>query len=96
LKEHSIIRNTADRLALEHSEFYKMSDELPHRAALESPENRICQTAYRTADRLENMLKSPQSRILFVRCIADFFELTVDFEGDGVRLSIPPKADEKG
>jgi len=95
LRQHNIIRNTDDRMILDYIEFFGLSDELSHRATPESLENRICQTAYRTADRLENMLKSPQSRILFVRCIADFFELTVDIEGDGVRLSIPPTADEK-
>ena len=74
----------------DHSEFNKLSDEVPHRATEQPHEDRICQTAYRTADKLENMLKSPQSRMLFVRCLADFFELSVEFEGDGVRLSIPP------
>jgi hypothetical protein len=32
--------------------------------------------------------------MLFVRCLADFFELSVEFEGDGVLLRIPPTADE--
>lgn len=94
LKQHGIMRNTADRLVLEHSEFYKLSDELPHRTTHEPLENRICQTAYRTSDRLENMLKTPQSRMAFVRCLADFFELSVEFEGESVRLSIPPTANE--
>jgi hypothetical protein len=84
LKEHNIIRNTADRLALEHSEFYNLSD------TREPVENRICQTAYRTSEGLENMLRSPMARMKFVRCLADFFELTVEFEGDSVRLSVPP------
>jgi hypothetical protein len=80
---------------LDHSEFYKLSDEVPHRATEQPHEDRICQTAYRTADKLENMLKSPQSRMLFVRCIADFFELSVDLDVDCVLLRIPPTDGEE-
>jgi hypothetical protein len=89
LKEHNIIRNTADRLALEYSEFYGLSD------TREPLENRICQSACRTSDRLENMLRSPMARMTFLRCLADFFELTVDVDGDSVRLSVPPPIDEE-
>lgn len=89
LKEHNIMRNTADRLALDYSEFYGLSD------TREPLGNRICQSASRTSDRLENMLRSPMARMAFLRCLADFFELTVDVDGDGVRLSVPPPIDEE-
>src|ERR1017187_2984248 len=83
LRQQEIPRSTADRLALDYAEFYGLNDEFPDHEG-EPREVKICQAAYRTADRLENMLKSPQSRMLFVRCLADFFELSVEFEGDGV------------
>jgi hypothetical protein len=40
------------------------------------------------------MLKSPTSRMTFIRALADLFGLTAEWEGEGTRLSIPPPPDE--
>jgi hypothetical protein len=40
------------------------------------------------------MLRTPESKMMFVRCLADFFELKVDFEGDSILLSIPTSVTE--
>jgi hypothetical protein len=91
LKQRRIPRATADRLVLEHAEFFGLADELPHRERNEPLEANVSQAAYRTSDRLENMLTSPKSRMTFLRCLADLFGLSVEYgDGDCVRLTIPP------
>jgi hypothetical protein len=94
LKQQKIPRSTADRLVLEHAEFYGLTGELLHRDIAEPLDGNVCQAAHRTADRLDNMLKSSRSRMNFVKVLADLFGLKVDWEGEGVRLSIPPPVDD--
>jgi len=94
LREHNIVRNSADRMILDFAEFFGLGDELPHRIAAEPRQNQICQAAYRISDRLEGMLQTPHARMDFLRCLADLFELSVDLEDGSVRLSLPsPGAD---
>jgi hypothetical protein len=40
------------------------------------------------------MLVSPHSRLDFINCLADFLELRVDVDGNGVRLRIPRQFDD--
>ena len=94
LDEYKIPRATADRLVLEHAEYYSLTDELPHRNIAEPLEGRICQSASRVSERVETMLTSPLSRMSFLRCLADLLELSVDYDGDTVRLSVPPPFNE--
>ncbi len=91
LKQRRIPRATADRLVLEHAEFFGLSDELPHRERNEPLEANVSQAAYRTSDRLEHMLTSPKARMSFLRCLADLLGLSVEYgDGDSVWLTIPP------
>ncbi len=95
LKQQKIPRSTADRLVLEHAEYFDLRDELPHRAPSEPLEGNICQAAYRTSDRFETMLRSPKSRMTFVKVAADLFGLEVDLgEVDSVRLTLPPPVEQ--
>jgi hypothetical protein len=94
LEQQKISRATADRLVLEHAEYFDLTDELPHREPVEPLEGRICQSAYRTSDRLKNFLRSPKARMDFVKVLANKFDLAVEYgEADTVRLSIPPPED---
>lgn len=94
LKQRKIPRSTADRLVLEHAEFFGLADELPHRERNEPLEGNISQAAYRTSDRLENVLTTPKTRMMFVRCLADLLGFDVEFgDGDSVRLTIPRPVD---
>jgi len=91
LRQHNIPRSTADRLVMEHVEFFGLQHELPQRERLEPLEGRVSQAAYRTSEKFELMLKTPRTRMMFLSCLADRFGLGVDFELDGsVRLSTPP------
>jgi len=92
LRQQKITRSTADRLVLDYAEFHGLSDEFPHRQA-EPLLGNICLAAHRTNDRLENMLKSPKSRMTFIKVVSDLFGLCVEWEGEGVRLSIPIPVD---
>ena len=94
LKERRISRSSADRLVLEHAEFHGLTGELLHRDIAEPHDGNISQAAHRTADRLDNLLKSPKSRMTYVKVLADIFGLTVEWEGEGVRLTIPPPVEE--
>ena len=96
LNQNKIPRSTADRLVLEHAEFFGLKDEFAHRESSEPMDGNISQAAYRTCDRLENMLRSPQSRMKFVRCVGDLMGFDVEYgdNRDSVRLTIPPPVDE--
>lgn len=91
LAQHKIPRATADRLCMEHVEFFGLQHELATRERPEPLEGNISLAACRTSDKFENMLKSPRSRMLFMSALADRFGLRVDFGTDGsFRLSTPP------
>jgi hypothetical protein len=92
LRQQKIARSTADRLALDYAESHGLSDEFTHRQG-EPLEGNICTAAQRTVDRLENMLRSPVSRMTFVKVLADLFQLKVDWEGEGARLSLRSQYD---
>jgi hypothetical protein len=95
LKQRKIPRSTADRLVLQHAEFFRLEDEFPHRESSEPMDGNISQAAYRTSDRLENMLTTPRSRMTFIRCLADLLGLDLEFTDlESVRLTIPPPVDE--
>lgn len=94
LRQQNIPRSTADRLVLDYVEYFDLKDELPHRADGEPLEGRVCQAAYRTNERLENMLSTARSRMSFVKVLADLFGLGVEYgEADSVRLTMPPPLD---
>jgi hypothetical protein len=96
LSQHKIPRATADRLVLEHVEFFGLQHELPHRERVEPLQANVCLAACRTSEKFEQMLKSPKSRMVFLRCLADRFGLGVDLELDGsVRLSLSPPISEE-
>jgi predicted nucleic acid-binding protein len=96
LRQQKISRSTADRLVAQYAESYGLNDELRHREIIEPLQGNVCLAASRTFKRLKNMLKTPRSRMIFIRVLADLFQLTVDWEGrvDSVRLSIPAPVDE--
>jgi hypothetical protein len=94
LKQQRIARSTADRLVLNYAECHGLSDEFPHREG-DPHEGNICVAAQRTSDRLENMLKSPRSRMTFVKVLADLFGLYVEWEGEGARLSLRTQFDDE-
>lgn len=94
LRQQDIPRATADRLVLDHAEYFDLKDELPHRAEGEPLEGRVCQAAHRTSDRLENMLSTARSRMSFVKVLANLFGLGVEYgEADSVRVTMPPPLD---
>ncbi|MGO9338023.1 MAG: hypothetical protein ACLPH3_18095 [Terracidiphilus sp.] len=91
LKQQKIPRSTADRLVLEHVEFFGLQHELLRRERAEPLVGNISIAACRTSDKFELMLKTPRSRFLFLTCLADRLGLAVDFGVDGsARLSTPP------
>ena len=96
LRQQKISRSTADRLVAQYAESHGLSDELRHREIVEPLQGNVCLAVHRVFKRLKNMLKTPRSRMIFIRVLADLFQLTVDWEGgvDSVRLSIPPPPDE--
>jgi hypothetical protein len=90
LRQQNIQRSTADRLVAQYAESYGLTDELRHRDTSEPLEANVCLAASRTSKRLKNMLKTPRSRMKFVQALADLFDLKVDWDSEGLRLSIPP------
>jgi hypothetical protein len=96
LRQERISRSTADRLVAQYAESHGLGDDLRHREIIEPLQGNVCLAAHRVCKRLKNMLKTPRSRMTFIRVLADLFELAVDWEGrvDSVRLSIPPPVDE--
>lgn len=96
LKQSKIPRATADRLVLEHVEFFGLQHQLPKRERPEPLMGNVCIAACRTTEKFEQMLKTPSSRMVFLRCLADRLGLTVDLELDGsVRLSTPTPVSEE-
>jgi hypothetical protein len=96
LRQQKISRSTADRLVAQYAVAHGLSDELRHREIIEPLQGNVCLAAHRVFKRLKNMLKTPRSRLVFIRVLADLFQLTVDWEdrADSVRVSIPPPVDE--
>lgn len=96
LRQNNIPRSTADRLVLEHVEFFGLQHELPHRERTEPLLGNVSIAACRTSDKYEQMLKTPRVRFLFLTCLADRLGLEVDFALDGsARLSTPPPVNEQ-
>ena len=96
LRQQNIQRSTADRLVTQYAASYSLTDELRHRDLGEPLEGDVCLAANRTAKRLAKTLRSPKSRLTFVRCLADLMGFYVENgEGESVRLSIPTPADER-
>jgi hypothetical protein len=94
LKQNKISRSTADRLVLEHAEYFNISDELPRRQPAEPLEGNVCQAAFRTKKQLANTLRSPKSRMTFIKVLADIFGFDVEHgNSNAVRLTAPPTAD---
>jgi hypothetical protein len=90
LKRHNIPRSTADRLVMEHVEFFGLQHELPKRERPEPLLGNITIAACRVSDKHEQMLKSTRSKIVFLSCLADRLGLEVDTDFNGsVRLSAP-------
>ena len=96
LRQQKISRSTADRLVAQYAEFHGLGDELRHREIIEPLQGNVCLAAHRVFKRLKNMLKTQRSRLVFIRVLADLFQLTVDTDtgADSVRLSIPLPLDE--
>ena len=76
---------------MEHVEFFGLQHELPHRERDEPLQGNVCLAACRTSEKFEQTLKTPWSRRVFLRCLADRLGLGVDLALDGsVRLFTPP------
>ena len=94
LRQQNIQRSTADRLVTQYAESYGLTDELRHREITEPLEGNVSLAASRVCKRLKNMLKSPRSRMSFMKVLADLFGLEVEYgEADSVRLTMPPAVD---
>ncbi|WP_109485410.1 hypothetical protein [Occallatibacter savannae] len=98
LQQERIPRSLADRLCLEHAEFFNLGHELSHRKEREPLEGNLCQAAHRSADRLENLLKSSKSKMTYLRVLADRLGLAVEYDDtlDSVRLAIPSPQETVG
>ena len=96
LRQERIARSSADRLVAQYAESHGQTDMLRHREIAEPLEGNVCLAAVRVFKRLKNMLKTPKSRMAFIRVLADRLQLRVDREGGigSVRLSIPPPLNE--
>jgi len=91
LRQQNIQRSTADRLVAQYAESYGMTNELRHREIAEPLEANVCLAANRASKRLKNMLKTPRSRMTFIKVLADLFGLGIEYgEADSVRLTMPP------
>ena len=91
LRQQNIQRSTADRLVTQYAESYGLTDELRHREITEPLEGNVCLAANRASKRLKNMLKTPRSRMTFIKVLADLFGLGIEYgEADSVRLTMPP------
>jgi hypothetical protein len=91
LRHHHIARATADRLCMEHVEFFGLENEVPHRERAEPLMGNVSIAACRVSDKHEQMLKSPRSKIMFLSCLADRLGLDVDIaDYSSIRVSTPP------
>ena len=96
LRQQKISRSTADRLVAQYSESHGLADELHHRQIVQPLEGNVSLAASRVYKRLKNMLSTPWSRMVFLRCLADRLGLGVDLELNGsVRLYMPPPASDE-
>jgi hypothetical protein len=94
LRQQGMSRSTADRLVTQYAESYGLTDELRHREITEPLEGNVCLAASRASKRLKNMLKTPRSRMTFIKVLADVFGLGIEYgETDSVRLTMPPPLD---
>lgn len=90
LRQNKIPRATADRLVLEHVEFFGLQHELSKRERFEPAAWKISRAAFEVGERHERMLKASDSKMTFLTCLADRLGVTVDYNGDGsYRLSTP-------
>lgn len=95
LRQQKISRSTADRLVGQYAESHGLAAELQHRDIAEPLEGNVCLAAIRVFKRLKNMLSSPRSQMIFLRCLADRFGLGVEFGEDGsTQLSLSRPANE--
>jgi len=90
LQTHKIPRSTADRLVLEHAEYFDLTDELPHRTPSEPLEGNICTAAFRTVSRHERLLRSAKSKMVFMRSLGDVLGLSVEYEDDRILRMAEP------
>ena len=83
-------------MVAQYSESHGLSDELRHRQIVQPLEGNVSLAASRVYKRLKNMLSTPWSRMVFLRCLADRLGLGVDLELNGsVRLYMPPPASDE-
>ncbi|WP_162601762.1 hypothetical protein [Occallatibacter savannae] len=88
LEQSKIPRSTADRLVIDHAEFFGLKEELNHRSESDPHDGTISQAARRTTDRLGHTLRSPRSRLTFLKCLGDLLGLEVENGGDeSVKMS---------
>ena len=93
LKENKIERSCADRLVLSYAESFGRRYELPSRYISEPLGGNICLAAHRASERVEKKLTSTRSRMQFLSCLAGLLDLSVDWDGDLVRLGPPAPCD---
>ncbi len=86
LKQNKIERSCADRLVLEFAESIGRRYELPSRYIPEPLQGNISLAAHRACERVEKKLTSPWSRMQYIMCLANLLDLSVEWDGDLVRL----------
>jgi hypothetical protein len=91
LKQNKISRAAADRLVLGYAEPNGLRDELPSREVAEPHEGSICISAHRASERVAGKLQSSRSRMMFLSCLADLLNLSVDWDADIMQLRILPR-----
>ena len=93
LIQNKITRGTAGRLVLSFAESIGRRYELPSRYIPEPLEASISVASHRACERVEKKLTTPWSRMQFLSCLANLLELSVDWDGDSVRLGPPAPCD---
>jgi hypothetical protein len=89
LKQNKIERSCADRLVLDFAESIGRRYELPSRYIPEPLQGNISLAAHRASERVEKKLTTTRSRMQFLSCLANLLDLSVDWDGDSVRLGPP-------